>query len=101
MSILFAEPFEDKIAQQLALLADFDAMYDLGKHELRSFAARDADGGRAVVAMAPGWIRTALGGDSAPFTMEEAIPMVADTLLAARATPGMHYLDRFGATVPW
>ena len=48
-----------------------------------------------------GWIRTALGGESAPITMEEAIPMVADTLLAARATPGMHYLDRFGATVPW
>jgi len=68
---------------------------------LRSFAARDAGNGRAVVAMAPGWIRTALGGDRAPFTMEEAIPLVADTLLAARATPGMHYLDRFGATVPW
>ena len=68
---------------------------------LRSFAARDAGNGRAVVAMAPGWIRTALGGDAAPFTMEEAIPLVADTLLAARATPGMHYLDRFGATVPW
>ena len=68
---------------------------------LRSFAARDADKDRAIVAMAPGWIRTALGGDAAPFTMEEAIPMVADTLLAARATPGIHYLDRFGATVPW
>ena len=68
---------------------------------LRSFAARETGNGRAIVVMAPGWIRTALGGDSAPFTMEEAIPMVADTLLAARATPGMHYLDRFGATVPW
>jgi len=72
---------------------------------LRSIAAREAGaadgGGRAVVAMAPGWIRTDLGGEQAPFTMEEAIPMVADTLLAARATPGIHYLDRFGATVPW
>lgn len=68
---------------------------------LRSFAARDAGNSRAIVAMAPGWIRTALGGDAAPFTMEEAIPRVADTLLAARATPGIHYLDRFGASVPW
>ena len=72
---------------------------------LRSFAAREADsggnGGRAVVAMAPGWIRTDLGGAQAPFTIEEAIPKVVDILLAARATPGMHYLDRFGATVPW
>ena len=72
---------------------------------LRSFAAREAGGegggGRAIVAMAPGWIRTDLGGAQAPFTVEEAIPKVADTLLAARATPGIHYLDRFGATVPW
>jgi NAD(P)-dependent dehydrogenase (short-subunit alcohol dehydrogenase family) len=68
---------------------------------LRSFAAREADSGRAIVAMAPGWIRTDLGGAQAPFTMEEAIPKVVDVLLAARAAPGMHYLDRFGATVPW
>jgi len=72
---------------------------------LRSFAAREAGGegtgGRAIVAMAPGWIRTDLGGAQAPFTVEEAIPKVVDVLLAARATPGMHYLDRFGATVPW
>jgi NAD(P)-dependent dehydrogenase (short-subunit alcohol dehydrogenase family) len=68
---------------------------------LRSFAARDAGQGRAVVAMAPGWIRTDLGGAQAPFTIEEAIPKVVDVLLAARATPGIHYLDRFGATVPW
>ncbi len=72
---------------------------------LRSSAARDAGGratgGRAVVAMAPGWIRTELGGAQAPFTIEEAIPKVSDLLLATRATPGIHYLDRFGATVPW
>lgn len=68
---------------------------------LASFAAREAESGRAIVAMAPGWIRTDLGGPDAPFTMEEAIPKVVDVLLAARATPGLHYLDRFGATVPW
>jgi len=68
---------------------------------MRSFAAREADSGRAIALIAPGWIRTDLGGPGAPFTIEEAIPKVVDTLLAARAAPGLHYLDRFGETVPW
>ena len=68
---------------------------------LRNFAAREAGKDRAIVLMAPGWIRTDLGGPDAPFTMEEAIPRVADVLLSVRASPGLHYLDRFGATVPW
>ncbi|UAK26612.1 SDR family oxidoreductase [Sphingomonas nostoxanthinifaciens] len=68
---------------------------------MRSFAARDAAPKRAMVLMAPGWIRTDLGGDKAPYTMEEAVPQVVDVLLAARAMPGLRYLDRFGRTVPW
>ena len=51
--------------------------------------------------MAPGWIRTALGGDDAPFTIEETIPDVVDVLIAKRGRPGLKYLDRFGKTVPW
>ncbi|MFI9380071.1 hypothetical protein [Kutzneria sp. NPDC052558] len=51
--------------------------------------------------MAPGWIRTALGGPDAPFTMAEAIPQVVDVLLARLGKPGLEYVDRFGRTVPW
>lgn len=68
---------------------------------MRSFAVRQADSDRALVLMAPGWIRTELGGPDAPFTMEETVPMVVDVLLARRGTPGLAYLDRFGETVPW
>jgi NAD(P)-dependent dehydrogenase (short-subunit alcohol dehydrogenase family) len=35
---------------------------------MRSYAARHAEGARSLLLMAPGWIRTALGGPSAPFT---------------------------------
>ena len=68
---------------------------------MRSFAARHAATGRAVLVMAPGWIRTDLGGDDAPYTMEEAVPPIVDVLLEKRSRPGIEYLDRFGETVPW
>ena len=68
---------------------------------MRSYAARHAGEPRALVLMAPGWIRTALGGPNAPFTVEEAIPKVVDVLLAQRGKPGLQYLDREGRTVPW
>jgi hypothetical protein len=51
--------------------------------------------------MAPGWIRTDLGGPSAPFGMEEAIPEVVNVLLAQQGAPGLRFVDRFGKAVPW
>jgi NAD(P)-dependent dehydrogenase (short-subunit alcohol dehydrogenase family) len=68
---------------------------------MRSYAARHAGEPRALVLMAPGWIRTALGGPDAPFSVEEAIPKVVDVLLAQRGKPGLQYLDRDGRAVPW
>lgn len=68
---------------------------------MRSFAARQAGTRRALALMAPGWIRTALGGADAPFTIEENIPKLVDVLLAKRDRPGLEYLDYRGRTVPW
>jgi hypothetical protein len=48
--------------------------------------------------MAPGWIRTALGGSDAPFAIDENIPRVVDVLLAKRVRAGLDYR---GETVPW
>lgn len=67
----------------------------------RSYAARHADGQRAMVLMAPGWIRTELGGSDATFSMEEAIPDLVNTLIAQQGTPGLRFIDRHGKTVPW
>ena len=68
---------------------------------MRSYAARHAGDGRAMVLMAPGWIRTELGGPKATFSVEETIPELVDTLLAQRGTPGLRFIDRHGASVPW
>ncbi|KIZ16486.1 SDR family NAD(P)-dependent oxidoreductase [Streptomyces natalensis] len=68
---------------------------------MKSFAARQGETQRTFVLMAPGWIRTALGGPDAPFTIEESVPLLVDVLLSKLGTPGLAYLDRFGQTVPW
>ena len=68
---------------------------------MRSYAARRAADQRALVLMAPGWIRTELGGPSAPLGIEETIPKVVDVLIKQQGTPGLRYLDRDGQTVSW
>ena len=68
---------------------------------MRSFAARPSAIPRAMVLMAPGWIRTGVGGPDAPFTVEESMPSVVDVLVSKLGTPGLHYLDRHGRTIPW
>lgn len=68
---------------------------------MRSFAARHAGTPRAMTVMAPGWIRTALGGPEAPLSIEDSIPNLVNVLLSKRERPGLEYLDYLGRTVPW
>jgi NAD(P)-dependent dehydrogenase (short-subunit alcohol dehydrogenase family) len=68
---------------------------------MRSFAARDAGTSRAMVVMAPGWVRTALGGPEAPLSIEDSVPNLVNVLLSKLGKPGLEYLDYLGRTVPW
>ncbi|HDH1435984.1 TPA: short-chain dehydrogenase [Klebsiella quasipneumoniae subsp. similipneumoniae] len=68
---------------------------------MRSFAARPSSASHPLVVMAPGWIRTELGGADAPLTIEETIPRLVNVLLDKRQRPGLEYLDYQGRTVPW
>ena len=68
---------------------------------MKSYAGRHVADERSLVLMAPGWIRTAMGGPNATFSVEQAVPKVVDVLLAQKGRPGLQYLDREGHTVPW
>lgn len=68
---------------------------------MRSYAARHRGEQRSLVLMAPGWVRTELGGSDARLSIDDSIPNVVSTLDALRAQPGLHYVDYLGRTVPW
>jgi NAD(P)-dependent dehydrogenase (short-subunit alcohol dehydrogenase family) len=68
---------------------------------MRSFAARECTPRRSMALIAPGWVRTELGGPDARLTIAESVPGVVNTLLAIQGNPGLQYLDYLGRTVPW
>jgi NAD(P)-dependent dehydrogenase (short-subunit alcohol dehydrogenase family) len=68
---------------------------------MRSYAARHAETPRPMVLMAPGWVRTEMGGPDGRLSIEESVPRLVNVLLAKRDRPGLEYLDYLGQTVPW
>jgi NAD(P)-dependent dehydrogenase (short-subunit alcohol dehydrogenase family) len=68
---------------------------------MRSYAARHGSDRRALVLLAPGWVRTELGGPDARLSIEESIPNAVKTLDSLQGRPGLHYVDYLGRTVAW
>ncbi len=68
---------------------------------MRSFAARNSGTSRAMVLMAPGWVRTEMGGPDAHLSIEESVPNLVNVLLKKQRNAGLEYLDYLGRTVPW
>ena len=68
---------------------------------MKKYAARHGADGHALLLVAPGWVRTEMGGSDAALSVEESIPRVVDALEANRGRPGLRYIDRFGEPLPW
>ncbi|MET7143679.1 SDR family NAD(P)-dependent oxidoreductase [Xanthomonas sp. PPL139] len=68
---------------------------------MRSFAARHRESTHTLLLMAPGWVRTDMGGPDARLSIDDSIPPLLDTIDAAHGHGGLHYLDYLGRVVPW
>jgi NAD(P)-dependent dehydrogenase (short-subunit alcohol dehydrogenase family) len=68
---------------------------------MRSFAARHAGDPRALLLLAPGWVRTDMGGPKARLSIEESVPNLVSVIEAQEGKGGLRYLDYLGRTVPW
>jgi len=54
-----------------------------------------------IVAMAPGWCKTELGGQEAPIEPEDSVRAQLETFIRLSASDSGRFLDRFGAEVAW
>lgn len=68
---------------------------------MRSYAARHSASPRTLLLIAPGWVRTDMGGAGAPLDVSESIPRVVDVVSSQTGSSGLQYLNYLGETIPW
>lgn len=68
---------------------------------MRSYASRQPEPGRSLLLIAPGWVRTDMGGPDAALDVSESIPLVVDVVTRQTGRGGLQFLNRLGETMPW
>jgi NAD(P)-dependent dehydrogenase (short-subunit alcohol dehydrogenase family) len=68
---------------------------------MKCFASRRAGDPRALLLVAPGWVRTDMGTSAASLSIDESIPFVVGSVERSRGKAGLRFIDRNGRTLPW
>ena len=68
---------------------------------MKAFSARHPDDPRALLLVAPGWVRTEMGGRGATLEISDSIPLVIDLVTRNAGVPGVRFTDRHGDILPW
>ncbi|MDC0121378.1 SDR family NAD(P)-dependent oxidoreductase [Amylibacter sp.] len=67
---------------------------------MKSRAATKADR-RTYLCLSPGWVRTDMGGDTAPLDVATSASGLVDTMLKLAGSRGVQFLNYKGQTVEW
>lgn len=68
---------------------------------MKCFAGRHPGDPRALLLIAPGWVRTEMGGSGASLSIEESILGVVDAVERNLGRAGLRFIDNRGRTLPW
>jgi NAD(P)-dependent dehydrogenase (short-subunit alcohol dehydrogenase family) len=68
---------------------------------MKCFSRRHPGDPRAMLLIAPGWVRTEMGGSEATLSIEESIPLVVTSVEGRAGKPGLMFMDRHGDSLPW
>ncbi|HZM37403.1 MAG TPA: SDR family oxidoreductase [Burkholderiales bacterium] len=67
----------------------------------KAFSALLAPRGIVVVALHPGWVRTDMGGQSAPLEPAESVRGLRKVIAGLQASDSGRFLDHDGTPIPW
>jgi hypothetical protein len=67
---------------------------------MAAFAARNNEDKRALLLVAPGWVRTEMGGPEAGLEISDSIPLVVDMVERNAGKPGLRFTDRQAKSSP-
>lgn len=68
---------------------------------MKCYAVRGGHGGRTLLAVSPGWVRTDMGGGGAPLDVATSVRGIADMIARRRATAGFFFVDYRNRDLPW